>query len=472
MHDLLIISPHLLLTLGILLCFAIGACCRRPQGLYALTLTITILATVMTLAAYPGAMPVNTALGAFLDTGPLVGYFLPLLGILSIVIVLVFSPYLHRTGQSVDEELYALFLTTLLGGMLLAGGKSWIAFFLGLELLSLPLYVLIAVNKDSAGSEAAIKYFVMGASASAILLFGIALVYAGSGSLDIAASLDNPRSMHTALFGLGLILAGVSFKLSLAPFHLWAPDVYRGAPAAVAALLTSSVKVAVGAGLLRIVLSMSPQFWPAAVPVLWGLAGLSMLVANLAALVQTSVKRMLGFSSAAHMGYMLMGVLCLHESGAGPILFYSAALAVMDLGAFGALAMLGMDEEKEVDSLESLHGLAGRRPWSSGLLAVSLAALGGLPPTAGFTGKLLLFRAAIHGGYVWLAVLGIIGAAVSVFYYVRALAALYLSDQTNNCASARVSVSHGVAIVLILVALFGLGLIPSPILDAAGHLRP
>lgn len=470
MHDLAFIAPHLLLTLGILLCFVLGSCCRRPHGLYALTLVTTVAATVTAFWACPGQPPTSPVLAAFLDTGPLAGYFLPLLGLLSVVILLVFAPYLKRTGQGRDEELHALFLTVLLGGMLLAGGRSWIAFFLGLELLSLPLYVLIAINKDTLGSEAAVKYFIMGATASAVLLFGIALVYAGSGSLDLAAGLSQPRGAQTVLLGLGMILAGLAFKLSLAPFHLWAPDVYRGAPAAVAALLTSSVKAAAVGGLLRIALHLHPQLWSAIGASLWILAALSMLAANLAALTQTSVKRMLGFSSAAHMGYLLMGTLCLREAGSGQILYYAAALAVMDLGAFGALAMLSADEDKEVDSLESLQGLGRTRPWSAALLALSLAGLAGLPPTAGFTGKLLLFRAAIGSGHIWLAGLGIIGAAASIFFYLRPLAALYLTDQNENCSLERVTISHGVAIALILLALVGLGLMPAPVLDVAGQI--
>ncbi|TVM33758.1 NADH-quinone oxidoreductase subunit N [Oceanidesulfovibrio marinus] len=479
MNDILIFSPHLVLTLGILLCFGLGVVFKWPRGLYAITLCVTILAGTMALLAYPGPPPVNTGLRSMLATGPLSAYFLPLLCALSTVILLLFGPYLKREGHAHEDELYALFLSALLGGLLLAGGRSWLAFFLGLELLSLPLYVLIALRKtDAGGNEASMKYFAMGATASAVLLFGIALIYAGSGTLDIAASLGQPEGAATVLLGLGMVIAGLAFKLSIAPFHLWAPDVYRGAPAPVAALLTSSVKAAAAAGLLRIALAMSPPLvmdpplWPATVPMLWALAALTMLAANLAALVQTSVKRMLGFSSAAHMGYMLMGILCVREAGPGPVMYYAAALAVMDLGAFGALTLLDSQKDVAVDSLDSLHGLGRARPWAAALLAISLAALAGLPPTAGFTGKLLLFRATLVGGYDWLAFIGIAGAAVSVFYYLRALAALYIEDTRTNYAAERLIVSSGVAVFLVMVALIGLGLLPSPVLHAATPLHP
>lgn len=473
MNDILIFSPHLVLTLGILLCFGLGVVFRWPRGLYAITLCVTILAGTMALIAYPGPPPVNTGLRAMLATGTLSAYFLPLLCALSTVILLLLGPYLKREGHAHEDELYALFLAALLGGLLLAGGRSWLAFFLGLELLSLPLYVLIALRKtDPGGNEAAMKYFAMGATASAVLLFGIALIYAGSGTLDIAASLGQPEGAATVLLGVGMVIAGLAFKLSIAPFHLWAPDVYRGAPAPVAALLTSSVKAAAAAGLLRLALAMSPQLWPAAVPMLWALAALTMLAANLAALVQTSVKRMLGFSSAAHMGYMLMGVLCVREAGPGPVMYYAAALAVMDLGAFGALTLLDAQEDVTVDSLNSLHGLGRARPWAAALLAISLVALAGLPPTAGFTGKLLLFRATLVGGYDWLAFIGIAGAAVSVFYYLRALAALYMDDARSHYDAERLIVSSGIAVFLVMVALTGLGLMPSPVLHAATMLHP
>ncbi|OIQ49132.1 NADH-quinone oxidoreductase subunit N [Pseudodesulfovibrio hydrargyri] len=464
MHDILLFAPHLLLTLGILLCFVLGTLFKRPAGLYGVTFASTLLAGALGMAAYPSEAPLLPALKPFLATDALTAYFLPLICALGLGVLLFFGGELKRKGHKHDDELYALFLIALLGGVILAGGRNWLAFFLGLELLSLPLYILIGLRKDSGGTEASVKYFVMGATASGILLFGTGLIYAGSGSLDIAHSLRAPEGGGTVLVGLAMVLAGVAFKLSLAPFHLWAPDVYRGAPASVAALLTSMVKAAVGGGLLRIVLDLGPDLWPATVPVLWGLAALTMLAANLAALAQDSLKRMLGFSSAAHMGYLLMGVLCVNQAGPGPVMFYAAALAVMDLAAFGGLSLLD-DGTEPVDTLASLRGLGRSRPWAAGLLAAGLAALAGLPPTAGFTGKLLLFRATIMGGYNWLGVIGILGAALSVFYYLRPLVALYLREGGAPSLPERLTVAGGVAVFLVLLALVGLGVAPSPVLQ-------
>ncbi|WP_419786385.1 NADH-quinone oxidoreductase subunit N [Pseudodesulfovibrio sp.] len=462
MHDLLLFSPHLLLTLGILTCFTVGTIFKHAAGLSVVTLVTTLLAGIMAVAVYPCNGPSIPALVPFLLPGHLSAYFLPLICALGLGVLLFYGPELEREGRN-DDELHALFLTALLGGLLLAGGRGWLSLFLGLELLSLPLYILIGLRKDSRGTEASVKYFIMGATASGVLLFGIGLIYAGSGSLDILASLDSPQGRGTALIGLAMVLAGLAFKLSIAPFHLWAPDVYRGAPASVSALLTSMVKVAVAATLLRVTLSMGPAMWPGTVPVLWGLAALTVLAANLAALAQTSINRMLGFSSAAHMGYLLMAVLSVRSGGPEPVMFYAAALAIMDLGAFGGLSLLA-GRENNIDSLESLQGLGKARPWSAALLAVSLLALAGLPPTAGFTGKLLLFRSAIMGGYYWLGVIGVLGAALSIFYYLRPLATLYLKDLEGNCAPERLTVRAGVAIFLILTALVVLGLAPSIII--------
>ncbi|SMF13654.1 NADH-quinone oxidoreductase subunit N [Desulfovibrio gilichinskyi] len=464
MYDIQLFSPHLLLTLGILVCFVSGTIFKRPAGLYAVSLISLLSAGIMGLIFYPAHGPEMAALKPFLATGALTSYFLPLVCGLGVGALLFFGPELKQEDRNHDDELYALFLTAVLGGLLLAGGQSWLAFFLGLELLSLPLYILIGLRKDSGGNEASVKYFVMGATASGVLLFGIGLIYAGSGTLDIVSSLRAPQGSGTVLLGLGMVLTGVAFKLSLVPFHLWAPDVYRGAPESVSALLTSMVKAAVVGGLLRIALALGPEFWPATAPVLWGLAALTMVAANLAALAQTSIKRMLGFSSAAHMGYLIMGVLCINEAGPGPVIFYATALAVMDLAAFGGLSLLNAGAEP-VDSLESLRGLGKARPWGGILLAVGLTGLAGLPPTAGFTGKLLLFRSTIMGGYPWLGVIGILGAALSVFYYLRPLAALYFEEREITAARERLTVSGGVAIFLLLLLIIGLGLMPSPILQ-------
>ena len=472
MHDALLLSPHLLLTFGALLLLCLGAFARLRRGLQPVAAFFAAAALTASLAVYPAAAPDSPALAAFLGTGGLAAFFLPLLCGLGLAGLLFLGPYAGRRGMDRDE-VYALYLLALLGGLLLAGGRSWLAFFLGLELLSLPLYVLIASRREgAAGAEAAIKYFVLGAAAIATLLFGIALVYAASGSLNIAAGLALPAAHGTALLGVGMILTGLGFKLSLAPFHLWTPDVYQGAPAPLAAFLASVVKAAAAAGLLRVLLALGPELWPAVEPVLWACAAVTVLAANLAALAQTSVKRMLGYSSAAHMGYLLLAALSLPAAGPGAAMYYAAALALLDLGAFGALAMLsdGKPGLDDADRLEDLRGLAGERPAAAGLLTLSLLGLAGMPPTAGFTAKLLMLRAALQGQHIWLAAVAVAGFALSIFYYLRVLAALWAKPAQAGRDRPAPNMFGLVAATLVALAVLVFGLAPTPVLTAAAHL--
>ncbi len=465
--------PHLFLVLGATIVLCLGAFCNMRKALYPITLATVIAAGIACLAAYPAAMPADPALAAFLDTGPLSAFYLPALCILSLIALFFFGPYAMDRKFDRDEP-YSMLLFALCGALLMAGGSSWLAFFLGLELLSLPLYVLIAANPTAraadAGTEAALKYFVLGATASACLLFGIAIVYAGSGSMSIATSLAHPEAPNTVLLGLTFILAGVGFKLALAPFHLWAADVYQGAPAPVSGFLASVAKVAAVAALLRVAMVLGPEFWPAFTPGLWFMAAASMVLGNFTALRQTSLKRMLGYSSVAHMGYLLMGVLSVREAGPGPVLFYSVTLAIMDLGAFGGVALLST-RESDADNLENLRDQGEMHPWSAALLGLSLLSLAGLPPTAGFTGKLFVFRAAMSAGHIWLAAIGIVAAIVSLGYYLRALGALYLQKATINWTPPLVGVSGVLAIILVFSSLILLGIIPTPVYDAVAASR-
>ncbi|WP_027183393.1 NADH-quinone oxidoreductase subunit N [Desulfovibrio inopinatus] len=460
--------PHLVLVLGAIILLGLGAWNQIRTALYPIAVASVIAAGIACLAAYPSAPPTDAALAAFFDTGALSAFYLPVLCLLGVVALFFFGPFAMERQFDRDEP-YAMLLFALCGALLLAGGSGWLSLFLGLELLSLPLYVLIASHpmhcSSDAGTEAALKYFVLGATASACLLFGIALVYAGSGSLSITTSLAQPEGANTVLLGLCFVLAGFGFKLALAPFHLWAADVYQGAPAPVSGFLASVAKASAVAALLRIAMALGPQFWPAFTVGLWIMAAASMVLGNFAALRQTSLKRMLGYSSVAHMGYLLMAVLSVREAGPGPVLFYSVTLAVMDLGAFGGLSLLS-SRESEADQLDDVRAQGEIRPWSAALLGLSLLSLAGLPPTAGFTGKLFVFRAAMSAGHLWLAAIGIVAAIVSIAYYLRALAALYLRKASINWTPPVVGISGSLAIILVFGALLLLGIIPTPVYDA------
>jgi NADH-quinone oxidoreductase subunit N len=358
---------------------------------------------------------------------------------------------------------------------LVSGAVHWLTFFLGLEVLSLSLYVLIAIRKDQAASgEAGVKYFIMGAVASAFLTFGIALIYAMTGKLDIAQSLAGRApagSMSLVLLGLCLVLVGIGFKISMVPFHLWTPDVYQGAPAPVTAFLSTGSKVALFAALLRFASYSSGEIWAYFVPVIWILSVLTMGTGNISALAQTRVKRLLAYSSIGQMGYLLMTLVAVKQDGASAIMFYLAVYALMDLGAFGILATLS-EEKADLDALDDFKGLAYSHPWRAGILALCLLSLAGMPPTAGFIGKFALFQAVLRGGFVILAVIGILTVMVSIYYYFKVIVALFMRTAEGGIAAPGVSLSDRFAGGLILILIIWLGIVPASVFNIIGKALP
>lgn len=464
------IVPMAFLAAGGLAVFCVGAFWRsRPAELL---FALAVAATVGCGCSLLAGKPVAPVLNGMVDADDYGRFFVSLLTLIMLLTLLLSHEYAKSRGFSGDE-FHGLILFAGLGMMLVAGATHWVIFFLGLELFSISLYVLIGVHKrEPSSTEAALKYLIMGAVASGFLTFGIAMVYAATGNMDMARSLGGDLRGSTEmllLLGLGLILVGVGFKLSLVPFHLWTPDVYQGAPLPITAFLSTGSKVALTAALLRISLSASAMVWAKILPLLWVLAALTMVVGNVTALSQNYVKRLLAYSSVAQMGFLLMALVAVKESGAPAVVFYVAVYALMDLGAFGALAVLsGANEDR--DALIDCRGLGYARPWQGGLLAVCLLSLAGLPPTAGFTGKFLLFRAAIQGGYLTLAMIGIIAAIVSVYFYLKVLVALYMRPEETPAVSIGGGLPGHLATAAILFLIFLLGVLPSPFLDLIARL--
>ena len=391
--------------------------------------------------------------------------------ITSLTILLVYR--YSRRRNFYRDEFYGLLLNAALGMVLVAAAGHWLIFFLGLELLSISLYVIIPIRLgDPLGQEAGVKYFIMGAVASAFLTFGIALLYGVTGSLDLRASLalNIPGvDLIVAMLALALILVGIGFKISLVPFHLWTPDVYEGAPAPVTAFLSSGSKVALFAGLIRIALNLGEAAWNLAWPALWVLAVLTMAVGNITALYQTRVKRLLAYSSIAQMGYLLMALVAVKQGTLPALLFFLAVYAVMDLGAFGLLGALS-ELREDLDDLVDFQGLGYTYPWCAAVFAVCLLSLVGLPPTGGFLGKLFLFWAVIKGGFVWLAVIGIITAILSIYFYLKVLVVLYMHPQTRPLNIPPTDAAMYLAGALIFALLLWSGLIPGPLLSTLSHL--
>lgn len=450
--------PHLSLAAGGLL--VLGAAMVRPNPPAGLLSALAAL-----FALFPGLW----AFWPGLTASGMTRFFAGLLSVVTLATILQLSRYAARRGFAGDA-LYGLTLWSALGMLLLAEATDWIMLLLGLELASLCLYALVASRTaDPRGVEAALKYFLPGAMALAALAFGISLVYAGSGSLDIGESLSVGGPLVAA--GLGLALVGIGFKLSLAPVHLWTPDVYQGAPAPVAAFLSTGSKAAAAAALLHLCADASPDAMAVLGPALVVVAGLTMAVGNIGAIRQKSLKRMLAFSSIGQMGYIAMAALAVSDGGGEAALFYLAAYALMDLGAFGALGALSCDASDR-DAIDAYRGLGYVHPWRAASLAVCLLSLAGLPPTAGFIGKFLVFGAALRAGYTGLAVFGILMVVVGIVYALRVVAALYMRDgiEAHPAVPGPAGPAAGLALTAVSAGVLALGLFPGPLVAAIAKL--
>ncbi|RME78757.1 MAG: NADH-quinone oxidoreductase subunit N [Chloroflexi bacterium] len=372
-------------------------------------------------------------------------------------------------------EYYALLLFSTAGMMLMAAATDLIVVFMGLEIMSVALYILAAFNHRQVGSgEAGMKYFILGAFASAFFLYGVALLYGATGSTNLHAigewfspdrgNLGDPL----ALVGLGLLLIGFAFKVAAVPFQWWTPDVYHGAPTSVTAFMSVGAKAAGFAALVRILMvSFDQAFTLDWQLVLAVLAVLTMTVGNIAALAQKDVKRMLAYSSVAHAGYILVGVVPATMTGVKGVLFYLMAYAFMNIGAFAVIAVL---EHRDAigTALSDYAGLSTRKPFLALAMAVFMFSLTGIPPFVGFWGKLYVFRAAVEANMSWLAVVGVINSAISAFYYLSVVVQMYMRTPTDETAAApalRLSGPVVVTLALALVATVVLGLWPTPLVN-------
>ena len=400
--------------------------------------------------------------GMFVHDG-LTVFFTLLFCAIGVVAVLFSWDYAKRTkiGQ---PEYYALMLCSILGMVVMAASNDLITIFLGLELMSLALYVMVGFRRNLLESnEAALKYFLLGAFASAFLLYGIALLYGGTGTTNLARIGDflgdtpigaNPLVLTGAL----LVLTGFLFKVAAVPFHMWTPDAYQGAPTSVTGFMSAGAKAAGFAALLRIVMRALPTMAHDWQPLLAVVAMLTMTVGNVTALLQTNLKRMLAYSSIAHAGYILVALVAGGHEGYGAAVFYLAVYSFMNLGAFALMTMLGKGTDEPV-LISDLAGVGFKKPLAGLALTLFMISLGGIPPTAGFMGKILVFGAAVKAGLVWpLVIVGVLNSVVSVFYYLRVTVALYMREPEGESVAWSWN-APGVIAVLVTAALtlyFGL----------------
>lgn len=409
----------------------------------------------------------GTAFSGMLIAGGTAALFDIVLATTGILTLLAARPYLQREDQEYDE-FYTLLLFALAGAMILVHAAHLVTFFLGIELMSVAFYVLAGYFRRQIRSvEAALKYFLLGAFATGFLLYGIAMVYGSSGTLSYAAiheQLQRGSALPTLLLiGIGLLLVGVGFKIAIVPFHQWVPDVYQGAPTVVTAFMSTVGKAAVVIALVPLFRALQPAVEPKLQLAVAVLAAATILFGNIVAVVQSNIKRMLAYSSIAHAGYLLMGLVAQTDRGWAGMLFYAAAYLFMQLGAFIVVAMVEAHNEQRLE-IGDYAGLSRRHPVLAALMAIFLFSLTGLPPFAGFFGKYYLFTAAIEAGYTWLAVVAVVGTMVSAYFYLGVLVAMYFREPHESL----VPVLGGTAALTVWVsslAVLALGLFPSTLLE-------
>jgi len=470
--------PYLVVACGGLLVMLVDAL-RKPTGngsLYA----VSVLTLLGAAAArfYPPAGPApETLLNGMLANGPYTAFFHVLfLAIALLTVTFAASPFGREGGTRGD--FYPLLLFSVLGMMVLAAANDLLALYLGLETMSLATYVMVGGRKGSTrSSEAGFKYLLLGGFASAFLLFGIALTFGFAGTMSLtgireALAVSSADSWLLALGG-GLILVGFGFKIAMVPFHMWTPDVYDGAPSHVTGFMATGIKAAAFAALLRYTLVLLPSLSDLWFPLLAVLAVLTMTVANLIALAQTNIKRMLAYSSIAHAGYLLLGVLAILAAGGngedsvvssagGGMLFYLVGYTLMNLAAFGIVSFLGgpgSEADHDADEIRGYAGLARRQPLVAAALAISLFSLAGIPPTVGFMGKFYVFEAVVRAGLVPLAVWGVVNSLLSVYYYLRVVVTMYMTPAEEGSYDGRAWQS-ALAVSVLAILTIALGVLP------------
>lgn len=388
------------------------------------------------------------------------------------ILTVVFSSQTVDRDRLPAGEYYAMLLFAIVGMMLMGQATDLLVIFLALETMSIAVYILTGIRRDQQQStEAAFKYFLLGAFASSFFLYGIAFLYGVTGTTNIermstAIAAQSMSGNPMILLGVGLLIVGFAFKIAAVPFHMWSPDAYEGAPTIVTGFMSTGVKAAAIAAFVRVFLKGLDPMIADWAPVLWWIAAATMVVGTVVGVAQTSLKRMLAYSSIAHGGYILAALVVGTDVGKAAILFYLAAYALTNLGAFGIIAILGT-RERANDDLRDYAGLWHTHPALATLMTLFLLSLGGFPPTAGFIAKWYVFSAAIGSGYYGLAIIGVLSSVVSVFFYLRIVVMMYMTDRDARPIPPPV---HPVAMGGLVAALIGvlyLGVLPTRLIDLA-----
>jgi NADH-quinone oxidoreductase subunit N len=442
---------------------------EESEGLGWLTLATIVIALVLGLGifgqsgiAFAGAIAIDS-FSAFFELSILIAAALT---------VLMSIDYAgeHRLPGA---EYYSLLLFSVLGMMLMATASDLIVIFIGLETMSIAVYVLAGLlRRDPRSNEAAIKYFLLGAFSTGFLLYGIALIYGATGTIKLVAihtALTGPLlSNPLLLLGLGLMLIGFGFKVAAVPFHMWTPDVYEGAPTPITAFMAVGVKIAAFAGFLRVFMVQLGPASAAWTDVMWAISALTMTVGNTLAIVQSNIKRMLAYSAIAHAGYILVALTAGGPQAGGAILYYLLGYAFTNLGAFAVVVALERRGAAS-DEIADYRGLATRQPMMAAAMTIFLLSLLGIPPMVGFVGKFYLFNAAVHRGFVGLVVIGVLNSAASAYYYLSVVVAMYMQEGGLAEEPRRSRPGLVAAIAIAVIGTILIGIYPEPYFTAAGN---
>jgi len=444
---------------------------------YTLTQLTLVFAAVITWRTMDGQVNFTFS-NMYVDD--LMGDFLKLMLYLSVAVVLLYSRGYMNDRKMETTEYYLLAIYATLGMMVMISANHFLTIYLGLELLSLALYAMVALERDSArATEAAMKYFVLGALASGLLLYGISMIYGAIGTLEIssvAQSIYHQAGNRTVLmFGLVFVVAGLAFKLGVVPFHMWIPDVYQGAPAAITLFIASAPKLAAFAMAMRLLVNGLFELAEQWQSMLMFLAVLSIVLGNLAAIAQTNLKRMLGYSGISHMGFMLLGLMSGVVGGDrhfalnaySSSMFYVISYVMMSMASFGVILLMSRSGF-EAETLDDFRGLNKRNSWFAGVMAMVMFSMAGIPFFIGFFAKFSVLQAVVAAGYIWLAILAVVMSLIGAFYYLRVVKLMFF-DEPADTAPITATLDMRVLLSLNGVAIAALGLMPQTLMSLCAY---
>jgi NADH-quinone oxidoreductase subunit N len=458
------IIPELIVTASAVIALLLGAFGRRAI-FGTLAGGVAILGSGLALLFTVSLWNASTGIFNNLYTIDNFGTFFKGLALIVAILVTLLSLRYAEREDILKGDYYALLLFGVLGMMIMVSSTHFVTIFIGLEVMSIAIYVLCGLlSGNPRSAEASLKYFLLGAFATAFLLYGMALIYATTGLLDvreIAGYLVSGNFRLTPLFmiGLAMLVVGFGFKTASVPFHMWTPDVYEGAPTSITAFMATGIKAAAFGAFLRVFYTAFLPLLGAWSGMLWLIAVATMTVGNITALVQDDVKRMLAYSSIAHAGYILIAFLIGDRFSAAGILYYILVYTFMNIGAFAVVILLGQKDAQRT-GIEHYAGLAGRHPVIAAAMTVFLLSLAGIPPLAGFMAKFYVLSAAIRAEYYWLAVIGVLNSVVAVYYYLRVVMYMYFREPAGEMGRPDFSPAYTVVIAISIWALFHMGIFP------------